>query len=144
MAALTEDALDRLIDMMSASIGRAETLENVLEQLLNAHCSFFTKNSDEFMLLFQGRVLLNLQRDSAEDLEPPFLRYIEEIERRVSPFMAHRVEPARVRRLACALAGFVAGFFSFAMIGMTEEEIGTSLEPLRHAFVAAAVTFLGR
>lgn len=41
-------------------------------------------------------------------------------------------------------AGFVLGVFSFAMIGMTSDEIDTSIEPLRRVFVRSLSTFLGR
>ena len=54
------------------------------------------------------------------------------------------VDPLKVRRLACAVAGFVFGFFSFAMIGMTEDEMETSIKPLRQVFVKNLCTFLGR
>jgi hypothetical protein len=50
----------------------------------------------------------------------------------------------KIRRLACAVAGFVFGFFSFAMIGMTKEEIESSVKPLRQTFVKSLRTFLGR
>jgi len=41
-------------------------------------------------------------------------------------------------------AGFVFGFFFFAMIGMTSEEIGKSSKPLRRVFVKSLVMFPGR
>ena len=41
-------------------------------------------------------------------------------------------------------AGFVFGFFSFAMIGMTSKEIEKSIKPLRQVFVKSLMTFLGR
>ncbi|MGB2864342.1 MAG: hypothetical protein WBC05_13510 [Sedimentisphaerales bacterium] len=41
-------------------------------------------------------------------------------------------------------AGFVFGFFSFAMIGMTSKEIETSITSLRRVFVKSLVTFPGR
>ena len=41
-------------------------------------------------------------------------------------------------------AGFVCGFFSFAMIGMTSKEIEINIKPLRRVFVKSLVTFLGR
>ena len=41
-------------------------------------------------------------------------------------------------------AGFVFGFFSFAMIGMTSREIEISIKPLRRVFVKSLVTFPGR
>jgi len=53
-----------------------------------------------------------------------------------------KVDLVRVRRLACAVAGFVFGFFSFAMIGMEPEDIATSIKPLRQSFVKSLSLFL--
>lgn len=50
----------------------------------------------------------------------------------------------KLRRLACAVAGFVFGFFSFAVIGMASDEIEASIKPLRRVFVRSLCTFLGR
>ena len=41
-------------------------------------------------------------------------------------------------------AGFVFGFFSFAIIGMTSKEIEISIKPLRRVFVKSLVMFPGR
>ena len=41
-------------------------------------------------------------------------------------------------------AGFVFGFFSFAMIGITSKEIEISIKPLRRIFVKSLVTFPGQ
>jgi hypothetical protein len=45
---------------------------------------------------------------------------------------------------AATVAGFVFGFFSFAMIGMDSDEIQTSIKPLRRVFVRSLSAFLGR
>ena len=121
-----------------------ETLEDMLEHLLNAHYEFSVESKEEFMLLFQGKLLLKLESETLDELEEPYIRYLEEIENKVSAYLSPRIDPLKIRRLACAVAGFVFGFFSFAMIGMTEDEIQTSIKPLRRVFVESLVTFLGR
>jgi len=141
--ALVEGAVDLLLDRIRAHPTEPRSLEEALEHLLDAHSSLFRDNTEEFILLFQGRVLLKLQREPVEELEQPYMQYLEEIERQISPFITERINPVKVRRLACAVAGFVFGFLSFAMIGMDTEEIETSLRPLRRAFVAGLSTFLG-
>ena len=78
------------------------------------------------------------------ELEEPYLRYLEEIENQVSVYLSPRIDPIKIRRLACAVAGFVFGFFSFATIGMTPDEIETSITPLRRVFVRSLCIFLGR
>jgi AcrR family transcriptional regulator len=140
--ALVEGAVDLLLARIRAHRTEPRSLEEVLEHLLDAHSSLFLDNTEEFILLFQGRVLLKLQREPAEELEPPYMQYLEEIEHQISPFITERINPVKVRRLACAVAGFVFGFLSFARIGMNTEEIETSLRPLRRAFVAGLSTFL--
>jgi AcrR family transcriptional regulator len=141
---LVEEAVEHLIDIMRAYSDKPETLEDMLEHLLNAHYEFSIKAKEEFILLFQGKLLLKLESETLDELEEPYLRYLEEIENKVSGYLSPRIDPIKIRRLACAVAGFVFGFFSFAMIGMNENEIQTSIKPLRRVFVESLVMFLGR
>jgi AcrR family transcriptional regulator len=141
---LVAEAVDHLIEIIRGYNSEPETLEDMLEHLLNAHYDFSVEAKEEFMLLFQGKLLLKLESETLDELEEPYLRYLEEIENKVSKYLSPRIDPMKIRRLACAVAGFVFGFFSFAMIGMTEDEIQTSIKPLRRVFVESLVTFLGR
>jgi AcrR family transcriptional regulator len=141
---LVEEAIEHLIERIRSYESAPETLEDMLEHLLNAHYEFFVDSSEEFLLLFQGKLLLKLQSDTLDELEEPYLRYLEEIENQVSTYLSPRIDPVKIRRLACAVAGFVFGFFSFAMIGMTSDEIETSIKPLRRVFVRSLCVFLGR
>ena len=141
---LVEEAVEHLIEHIRSYDNQPETLEDMLEHLLNAHYGFSTGSKEEFLLLFQGKLLLKLQSDTLDELEEPYLRYLGEIEDQVSTYLSPRIDPLKVRRLACAVAGFVFGFFSFAMIGMTSDEIGTSIKPLRRVFVRSLCSFLGR
>ena len=86
--------------------------------------------------------MLKLQSEAQDELEEPYLRYLEEIENQIAAHLSPRINPIKIRRLACAVAGFVFGFFSFAMIGMTSEEIEMSVKPLRRVFVRSLYTFL--
>jgi AcrR family transcriptional regulator len=141
---LAEEAIEHLIERIRSYESAPETLEDMLEHLLNAHYEFFVDSSEEFLLLFQGKLLLKLQSDTLDELEEPYLRYLAEIEDQLSTYLSPRIDPLKVRRLACAVAGFVFGFFSFAMIGMTEDEIDKSVKPLRQVFVRSLCAFLGR
>jgi len=141
---LVDEAVEHLIERLRSYESPPETLEDMLEHLLNAHYEFSVDAKEEFMLLFQGKLLLKLQSETLDELEEPYLRYLEEIENQVSGYLSPRIDPIRIRRLACAVAGFVFGFFSFAMIGMTSDEIETSVKPLRRVFVRSLCTFLGR
>jgi len=141
---LIEDAVNHLIERIRSYDPAPETLEGMLEHLLNAHYGFSVDSREEFLLLFQGKLLLRLESDTLDELEEPYLRYLGEIEDQVSSYLSPRIEPLKIRRLACAVAGFVFGFFSFAMIGMTSDEIESSIQPLRRTFVNSLSTFLGR
>jgi len=139
---LIEDAIEHLIERLRSYPDEPENMEDVLEHFLNAHYDFFAENSEEFILLFQGR--LKLQDDAAEDLEKLYLRYLEEIENQVSQYVSPKINPAKIRRLACAVAGFISGYFSFATIGMDKDEIESSVKPLKKVFVRSICVFLGR
>ena len=140
---LVEDAVNHLIGYIRSYDSAPETLEDMLEHLLNAHYSFSVDSREEFLLLFQGKLLLRLESDTLDELEEPYLRYLGEIEDQISTYLSPRIDPLKIRRLACAVAGFVFGFFSFAMIGMSEEEVESSVKPLRRTFVKSLCTFLG-
>jgi AcrR family transcriptional regulator len=140
---LVEEAVDHLIGRIRAYDPTPETLQDILQHLLNAHYGFFVDCREEFLLLFQGKLLLKLESDNTDELEGPYLHYLQEIEHQVAPYLSPRIDPVKIRQLACAVAGFVFGFFSFAMIGMTENEIEASINPLRRAFVRSLCEFLG-
>jgi AcrR family transcriptional regulator len=141
---LVQEAIEHLIERIRSYDSTPETLEDMLEHLLNAHYEFSVDAKEEFILLFQGKLLLKLQSDTLDELEGPYLRYLEEIEAQVSTYLSPKIDPLKVRRLACAVAGFVFGFLSFAMIGMTSRQIERSIKPLRRVFVGSLCTFLGR
>lgn len=141
---LVEEAVEHLIELIRSYESPPKTLKNMLEHLLNAHYKFYTDSKEEFILLFQGKLLLKLQSEALDELEEPYLRYLEEIENQIASHLSPGIDPMKIRRLACAVAGFVFGFLSFAMIGMTSDEIETSVKPLRRVFVNSLCTFLGR
>jgi len=140
---LVEKAIDRLIGLLRAYEKRPEHLNDVLEHLLNAHYRFFRENREEFILLFQGRLMVKLDRQVSGQMEGPYAQYLDELEAMFSGFFTERIDPQKIRRLACAVAGFAFGFLSFAMIGMDAGEIETSIQPLRQSFVRSLSSFLG-
>lgn len=141
---LVKDAIDHLISRLRKCPKQPEILEDVLEHFMDVHYDFFAESSEEFILLFQGRLLLKLHGDTLDNLEEPYLRYLREIENLTFPFASPEIDPANIRRLACAVAGFISGYFSFAVIGMNQHEIEMSVKPLKKAFVTAMCVFLGQ
>lgn len=144
LAALVEEALDELTARIAANQRQALNLEQALEQIFIAHVEFFTGNPEKYILLFQGRMLIKLGRDLSADLEAPYLKYLQTIEDRLRRFLPESAASTKIRRLSFAIAGFVFGFFSFAMIGLSVEEMQNSIPPLRQAFVQCMADFLGR
>ncbi|MHC4475782.1 MAG: TetR/AcrR family transcriptional regulator [Planctomycetota bacterium] len=141
---LVEESVQHLIERIRSFDRRPMTLQGMLEHLLNAHYRFSVESKEEFLLLFQGKLLVRLQSEVLDELEEPYLRYLKEIEEQISAYLSPRIDPVKIRRLACAVAGFVFGFLSFAMIGLTDEEIEKSVKPLRRVFVRSLCAFLGR
>lgn len=141
MSCLVEQAIKKLINELQ-KLEPAATIEEALEYIINVHYRFFLEHQEEFVLLFQGRLFLKLDRQITEQMEGPFNRYFEAIESLLSPYVGEKMDLLRIRRFACAVAGFVFGFFSFAMIGMESEEIETGIKPLRQSFVKSLSTFL--
>ena len=141
---LVEEAIDHLIERIRSYGQQPGTLEDMLEHLLNAHYEFSVNSKEEFLLLFQGKLLVKLQSDTPDELEEPYLHYLGEIEDQISTYLSPRIDPLKIRRLACAVAGFVFGFLSFAMIGMTSRQVEKSIKPLRRVFVRSLCIFLGR
>ena len=140
---LVRQAIDELILRLQKNEQRPQTLTDALEHLLDAHYRFFVEEYEKFILLFQGRLLVKLERKISEQMEGPYNSYLDEMEKMLSPFVGERIDSMKIRRLACAVAGFVFGFFSFAMIGMGFDEVETSIQPLRQSFVRSLSSFLG-
>ena len=139
---LVEEAVAHLIERMQSYEHDPESLDQMLEHLLSAHYSFFMDSREEFLLLFQGKLLLKLESDALDELGQSYLRYLKEIEQLIAAYLSPQTGPDEIRRIACAVAGFVFGFFSFAMIGMDADEIETSIEPLTGVFVKCLSAFL--
>jgi AcrR family transcriptional regulator len=139
-----EQCVDDLVDAISRTAGQPRSLQEALDGLINGHVEFFLGRQDEYVLLFQGRVLLRLDREVAGDIEQPYVAYLQRVEELVRPFVPQPVDSLKVRRLACALAGFVSGYLSFAMITMEPQAIRESMEPMRGAFLSGMVGFMER
>ncbi|MBN1796656.1 MAG: TetR/AcrR family transcriptional regulator [Sedimentisphaerales bacterium] len=141
---LVDDITEQLISQLSSYDKTPKNLCQTLEYLLDAHYRFYLNNREGFILLFQGRVMAKLERESAAQMEEPYQKYLEEIAKLVSPHTSSPVDSVKIRRLACAVAGFVFGFFSFAIIAMEPNEIEVSMESLRRVFVQSLSGFLER
>lgn len=141
---LLEDSAKKLIDLINIhcqNVG-AQTLNNVLENLLNAHFEFFKNYNENFILIFQGQGMLNLQKEDEKEILAPILQYLKAVENCLQAYTKFEIPSAKLRKLSCAVAGFVTGYFSFATIGLEEKEIESTFAPLKIAFLESLSTFL--
>ena len=137
---IVREILDELVGRMEGACRDAETLEDVLSALLKAHIDYFDKRWRDFVLYYQGRAELTLEQ-SYEGLETPFLGYLETIERLVDAGLPEPIAKPRLRRLGCAVAGFISGYYSFASVAPVGESVDTELAPMRNAFVVSLARF---
>jgi AcrR family transcriptional regulator len=144
LQALIEEAIEKLNIRITDDTGIPGGIEGRLEKLFDEHVEFFLQYPRQYILLFQGRMFIKLGRDLTGEIEAPYLRYLETLERQMARFLPAGMQPTKIRGLSCAVAGFVFGFFSFAMIGLTKEEIEESLRPVRKAFVDSMAKFLAK
>jgi len=141
--ALVENAVERLAEGIRSK-QKPQSLGAALEQMMAAHLKFLTEDVDRYLLLFQGRVLPRMLRSPEGELDAAHQQYLQELERQVGAFVPQPLTPAKIRRLATAMAGYVLGASSLAAPELAPEERDKALEPLRRAFVAALAATLAK
>ena len=145
VAALTRETLSELTDRLRSSKRAFQSLREVVDHLLTVHSAFFAGKASEFLLLFQGRIMLGTHRFSGPDSEAPFADYLEEIRNQIAACdQGKEVDASRIRRLSRALTGFVSTALSFEIIGMPKDRIEASMAMLRQTFVDSCLIFLER
>lgn len=142
LQSLIEEIIERLIDRVGDASLDCVNLEQFLGRLFDAHVIFFSEHTRQYVILFQGRMLIKLGRDLTGSIEGPYLRYLTTLEQKAAPFLPADFQAEKIRSLSCAIAGFVFGFFSFAMLGLSQQQIQDSLKSLRNAFVDSMARFL--
>jgi AcrR family transcriptional regulator len=143
---ILDDSVEKLIELIHGHCPQTEThqLESILERLLKAHVEFFNEHYENFIIIFQGQGMLNLQKEDDKEILKPILKYLKTIEDCLRLYTKATIPSNKLRKLACAVAGFTTGYFSFAVIGLTEKEIESTIAPLKSAFLKALSTFLNR
>ncbi len=136
-----EDLLDELTEKMSDQCANLEEIDTVLDAMINAHIEFFSNRWEDFVLYNQGSAELALN-EGYDGLETPFLKYLNCIEDLIEGAIRQQVSKVRLRRLACAIAGFISGYYSFASVASEEHNVDESFMSLRSAFVASLSRFI--
>ena len=115
-------------------------LTALLDSVMATHIGFFSHRWEDFVLFFQGRTDLTLQK-GYEGIDRPFINYLAQIERLISGVMREKLPQNIVSRIACAVAGFVSGYYSFAIIADKDDDVDAVFRSLRGAMVASLVRF---
>ncbi len=116
-------------------------LNDLLDSLIATHTRFFSDRWEDFILFYQGRTNLTLQ-EGYQGIETPFIDYLAQIEQLISGVMHQRLPQNVLRRIACAVAGLVSGYYSFAVIASKDDDIDAVFKSLRGAMVASLVRFI--
>lgn len=119
----------------------ASDIRDLLDKLIEAHIAFFCNRWEDFVLYFQGRSDLTLEV-GYQGIETPFLDYLTRVERLIESVLKTRVPKLVLRRIACAVVGFVSGYYSFAVIASEEENVDQTFSSLRGAIVASLARFI--
>ncbi len=141
IADLIEQVLDGLVRLMEERCREADDLTSLLEAIIQAHIDYFSTRWEDFVLYYQGRADLKL-KEGYSGLEIPFIRYLESIEVLVESVIQKDLEHPFLRRMACAVAGFLSGYYSFAVIASEDEDVDTTLQSLRGVLVSSLVRFI--
>jgi len=136
--------VDDLLRSVTQAAREPHSLREALGGLVDGHMEYFLSHPDEYALLFQGRKLVRLEHGWVSDVDRPYEDYLGRIEELIRPFLPVPLCDLRMRQLSHAIAGFVSGFLSFAMITMEPQAVRESIEPMRGAFLNGVIGFIER
>ena len=137
---LMDQVISDLMERMNKECSDKNSLESVLDGIIQAHIRYFSDRWEDFVLYYQGRADLTLE-ESYDGLEKPILKYAKGIEELIDASITEPIAAGKIRRLASAIAGFVAGYYSFASIASTDQDIESEFQSLRSAFVLGLARF---
>jgi AcrR family transcriptional regulator len=138
---LINEVLGELIETINQRAEGITDLSELLDTLIGVHIEFFSTRWEDFVLYYQGRADLKLA-EGYSVLEAPFLDYLETIKILLDSVIKHRLPKPVCHRIACATAGFVSGYYSFAVITAEDEAVDATFRSLRGALVASLTKFI--
>lgn len=141
--AMIKDVLTELSAAVNQKCEGVTELSPLLDAVILGHMDYFSKRWEDFVLFFQGRADLTLT-EGYEGIDTPFIEYIENIESLVDPVIGRRLPRTVLRRIACAIAGFLAGYYSFAVVSTDGEDVDQSMIIMREAMVASLSRFINK
>lgn len=138
---LIKGILSDLVTAIEAKCRGSADIDILLGNLIGAHIEFFSDCWEDFVLYFQSRSDLTLQ-NSYSGIETPFIEYLECIERLLESAINRKLPKPVLRRIACAITGFVSGYYSFASISSKDENIDEVFASLQGAMAASLGRFV--
>lgn len=141
VASLVDRMMKELVLAIQQRCEDITDLQTLLDNIVRVHIDFFTNRWEDFVLYFQGLADLKVKAGYA-GLEPPFTKYLRSLERLVDSAINYRLPKPLLRRFACAVAGFVPGYYSFAVISAENDDLDGYFNELRGAFVASLAKFI--
>jgi len=138
---LVGEVMGNLGDTIRQECHQSSDLNELLDNIIKAHMTFFDNRWEDFVLYFQGssEMILN---DGYEGLDKPFLNYQKHIEDLIDDMIESHLPKSTLRRIACAITGFISGFYSITSITTPDEEIHKNLHTMRSALVASLARFI--
>jgi len=118
-----------------------ENLNDLLDTVIQYHIDFFNNRWEDFVLYFLGRADLTLE-ESYDGIEAPFLEYLGTIEDLLDSVIKYHLPKRTLRRLTCAVAGFVSGYYSFAFIASERQDLEQTFQSMRKTLVASLARFI--
>jgi AcrR family transcriptional regulator len=138
---LIRQVMDGLVQLMNDRCREAKDLTTLLELIIQTHIDFFRVRWEDFVLYYQGRADLKL-KEGYSGLELPFIEYLEAIETLVEGVVMKDLDKPLLRRMGCAVAGFLSGYYSFAAIASEDEDVDANLQSLRGVLVSSLARFI--
>lgn len=138
---LIRQVMDGLVKLMNDRCREAADLSTLLESIIQAHIDYFSSRWEDFVLYYQGRADLKL-KEGYSGLELPFIEYLEAIETLVEAVVMKDLDKPLLRRMGCAVAGFLSGYYSFAAIASEDEDVDANLQSLRGVLVSSLARFI--
>ena len=135
---------DLLVELAAATEQRcrgAASLKELLDALIGAHIEFFCTRWEDFVLYVQSRSDLTID-ESYEGLDTPFMEYFVRMEALLASVIRRSLPKPVLRRVSCAVIGFVSGYYSFAVIASQGEDVDSAFRSLRGAMVESLARFI--
>lgn len=131
---LLDLAMDDLARRMPAIEAPALSCDERINQIFTAHLSFLAERPDLFRVFLQAQTMVAARSSAVPGLQPPFARYILEMERRLMPVV--RADTTESRRLAVAIGAAICGHITVGMsILSSNHDVINNLDQARQSLL---------